>query len=63
MIKKCVGFSVTSFGFLNYDCAINTIEIFNVPPLINNSVTTGLSFIINHIGDHITKKYYFTFFT
>ena len=55
--KKCVEFSQTSFDTLSYDCVINTIEIFNFLPLINNSVTTGLRFfIINHTSNHIIKN-------
>ena len=46
--KKWVEFILTSFGYLkyDYDCVIKTIEMFNFVPLINNSVTTGFSFLI-----------------
>ena len=44
--KKCAVFSLTSFGTLKYDCAIKTSEMCNLMPLINNSVTTGLSFLL-----------------
>ena len=58
MIKKWVEFSLTSFGALKYDCVIKKIEIFNFLSLANNSVTTGLSFlIISHISNHIIKNY------
>ena len=46
MITKCVEFSLTSFGTLKYDYITKTIEMFNFLPLINNSVTTGLSFLL-----------------
>ena len=38
MIKKCLEFSLTSFGTLKYDCVIKIIEMFNFLSLINNSV-------------------------
>ena len=44
MIQKCVEFSLTLFGTLKYDWVIKIIEILSFLPLINNSVTTGLSF-------------------
>ena len=44
MIKKCVEFSLTSFGTLKYDSVIKTIGMFNFLPLINHSVAAGLSF-------------------
>ena len=44
-MKKWVEFSLTSFDTLKYDCIIKAIEMFNFPPLINNSVTTGFSFL------------------
>ena len=57
-MKKWVQFSLTSFDTLKYDCITKAIEMFNFLPLINNSVTTRLSFfIINHIGNHILKSY------
>ena len=40
MIKKCVVINLTSSVTLQYDYVIKTIEIFNLPQLINNSVTT-----------------------
>ena len=46
MIKKCVEFSLTSFDTLKYDWVIKKIEILSFLPLINNSVTTGLSFLM-----------------
>ena len=46
MMKKRVEFSQTSFVILKYDCVIKTIEMFNFLPLINNSVTTGLNFLL-----------------
>ena len=44
MIKKCVEFSLTSFGTLKYDCVIKTIEMINFISLINNSVSIGSTF-------------------
>ena len=43
MIKQCVKFSLISFGTAKYDCVIKTREMFSFLPLINNSVTIGLS--------------------
>ena len=54
-MKKWVEFSLTSFGALKYDCVIKAIEMFNFQPLINNSVSTGLSFLLL-ISNHIIKK-------
>ena len=39
VLKEWVAFSLTSFGTLKYDCVIETREMFNFLPLINNSVT------------------------
>ena len=47
---------LTSFGTLKYDCVINTIETFNVLPLINNSVTTGVSFLLLIISANVSSK-------
>ena len=44
--KKCVEFSLTSFGTLKYDCVINAIEVFNFLPLINNLVTIEFRFLL-----------------
>ena len=40
-MKKCVVFTLTSFGTGKYDCAINTKETNSFQPLINKSVTIG----------------------
>ena len=40
----CVEFNLKSFGALKYDCVKKTIEIFNVLPLINNSLLLDLVF-------------------
>ena len=56
MIKKKSRIYSTSFGNLKYDCVIKTIEIFNFLPLINNSVTTGLSFLLLIISAIISSK-------
>ena len=42
----CAVFSLNSFGTLKYDCVTKTIEMFNFLPLINNTVTTELSFFL-----------------
>ena len=55
MIKKSRIYS-TSFSNLKYDCVIKTIEIFTFLPLINNSVTTGLSFLLLIISAIISSK-------
>ena len=39
IIEKRVEFSLSSFGILNYDSVIKTIEKLNFLPPINNSVT------------------------
>ena len=44
MMKKCVELNLTSFGTLKYDCVTKTIEILSFLPLINNSVTTILTY-------------------
>ena len=55
MIKKSRIYS-TTFSNLKYDCVIKTIEIFTFLPLINNSVTTGLSFLLLIISAIISSK-------
>ena len=52
----CAEFSLTSFGTLKYDSVINTIETFNFLLLINNSVTTGLRFLLLIISAIISSK-------
>ena len=54
--KKCAEFSLTSFGTLKYDFVIKTIEMINFLPLINNSVTTGLSVLLLNISAIISSK-------
>ena len=56
IIKKCVEFSLTSFGTLKYDYVIKTIKILSFLPLINNSVTTGLRFLSLIISAIISSK-------
>ena len=57
-LLKCAVFSLTCFGILKYDCEIKAREILSSLPLINNSVTIGLSFfVINHISNHVIKNY------
>ena len=40
--EKCL----TSFGALKYCCVLKTIEMFHFMPVINNSVTIGLNFLL-----------------
>ena len=40
IIKKCLVFSLTSFGTLKHNSVIKTIEMFNLLSLISNSATT-----------------------
>ena len=56
MIKKCVEFSLRSFGTLKYAYVINTIEIFKFLAVINSYVTTGLSFLLLIISAIISSK-------
>ena len=56
MIKICVEFSLTSFSTLKCDCAEKTREMFNLLSLINNSVTTGLTFLLLNISAIISSK-------
>ena len=44
--KKCVEFSLTSFGTLKHDCVIKTSEMLSFLPLIKSSVTIELSFLL-----------------
>ena len=46
--KKSVVFSLTSFGALKYDFVIKTKKI-NFLPLLNNSFTILLSFLLFYI--------------
>ena len=55
-MKKCVEFSLASYGTLKYDCVIKTIEVFNFLSLINNSVTIGFSFLLLIIPAIISSK-------
>ena len=55
-LKECVVFSLTSFGTLKYDCVIKTREMFSFLPLINNSVTIELSFLLLSISAIILSK-------
>ena len=55
-MKKWVEFSLTSFGTLNYDCVIKTIEIFNFVPPIKNSVTTGFIYLLLITSAIISSK-------
>ena len=53
---------VCSIECLKYDCVIKAIEILSFLPLINNSVTTGLSFLLLIISAIISSKTINTFF-
>ena len=41
--KKCVQFSLTSFGTLKYDCVIKSSEMFGFLPPVRSSVTSHIS--------------------
>ena len=51
-IIKRVVLSLTSFGTLKNDCTIKTIEMFNLLPLINSSVTIKFIFLLLIISYH-----------
>ena len=53
--KKSVVFSLTSFGALKYDFVINTKKI-NFLPLLNNSFTILLSFLLFYIQQSYHQK-------
>ena len=55
-MKKCVEFSLTSFGTLKYDCVIKIRKMFNFLSLINNSVTIGLSFSLLIVSTIVSSK-------
>ena len=44
--KKCIVFSLTSFGALKYDCVIKTRKMFNFLYLINKLGTIDLRFLL-----------------
>ena len=57
IMKKWVEFSLTSFGNLKYGCVIiKTIEMLNLLPLINNSVTIEFSFLLLITSAIISSK-------
>lgn len=49
-------FSLKSAGICKYDRAMNTKEIFNFLPLINNSLTTGGNFLLQIISTIISSN-------
>ena len=56
IMKKCVVFSLTTFGTLEYDCVIKIREMFNFQPLIKNSVTIEFSVLLLIISAIISSK-------
>ena len=50
MIKYCVEFSLIIIATAKYNCVIKTREMFSFLHLINNSVTIGLSFLLQGIS-------------
>ena len=54
--KKFEVLSLASYGTLNYDCIIKTIEMLRFLPLINSLVTIGLSFLLLLISTIISSK-------
>ena len=59
-----VEFSLIFLGTANQVCVIKTREIFNFLPLINNSVTIGLSFLLLSIQQsyHQKQSIFFVFY-
>ena len=49
-INWCVEFSIIFFGTAKEDCVIKAREMFSFSPLIKNSVTTGLRFLLLNIS-------------
>ena len=56
IIKKCLEFIYTSFGTLKYDCVTKTRKMLTFLPLMNSSVTIGLSFLLLIISAIISSK-------
>ena len=56
LMDLSVEFSLILFGTAKKDCVIKTREIFSFLPLINNSVTIGLTFILLSISAIISSK-------
>ena len=56
MIKMWVEFNLTSFGTLEHDCVTKTREMFNLLPLINNSVAIRFRFLLLIISAIISSK-------
>ena len=57
IIKICVEVILTLCDPPRLDCVIKAREMFTFLPLINSSVTIGLSFFITkHISYHITRN-------
>ena len=58
MIKKWVEFKINlrSFGSLKQDCVIKIIEMFNLLPLIKNSVTIESRFLLLIISAIMSSK-------
>ena len=45
-----------TFRYLKYDCVIKASELFSFLPLINSSVTIGLSFLLTIISAIMSSK-------
>ena len=60
-IKNWVVFSLISLGTLKHDCVIKTGEIFNVLPLIKNSVTIEFGFSYESYQQSYHQKTLFYF--
>ena len=56
IIKKCVALSLGSFGTLKNGCVIKRSETLSFIPLINSSVTIGLSLLLLTISAIISSK-------
>ena len=56
IIKKFAVLHLASFGSLKYDCIIKATKILIFLPLINGSVTLGLSFLLLIISVIVSSK-------
>ena len=61
MIKQCVVFSLILFNTLKKDCDIKTSEMLISLTLKNNSVTTGLNFLLASISAIVSSNTINTF--
>ena len=55
-MKKCVQFSLKSFGTAKYDCAMKTVDVFSFLLLTNSSITIWLRFLLFIIAAATSSK-------